>query len=81
MTNPWHQSPLFSCHPEQAARNKAAREYAAWVQAARVADTSAELEVLKAEATTLLDRWGGRKGITAFLVVRPLCWQLMNLEF
>uniref|UniRef100_A0A7S3R9S3 Uncharacterized protein n=1 Tax=Dunaliella tertiolecta TaxID=3047 RepID=A0A7S3R9S3_DUNTE len=32
------------------------KEYAAWVQSARVADTKAEISVLQAEATALLDR-------------------------
>ncbi|KAF5826227.1 hypothetical protein DUNSADRAFT_4060 [Dunaliella salina] len=32
------------------------KEYAAWVQSARVADAKAEISVLQAEATSLLDR-------------------------
>lgn len=41
---------------DEEARARVVREYAAWLQAARVADATAELEVLKTEATALLDR-------------------------
>lgn len=42
------------CLPVQGA--KARRDFAVWVQQARVSDASAELEVLKAEATAALDK-------------------------
>ncbi len=35
---------------------QASAEYATWVQSARVADATAELDTLRAEATTLLDK-------------------------
>eukprot|EP00197_Chlamydomonas_leiostraca_P013834 CAMPEP_0202867064 /NCGR_PEP_ID=MMETSP1391-20130828/8594_1 /ASSEMBLY_ACC=CAM_ASM_000867 /TAXON_ID=1034604 /ORGANISM="Chlamydomonas leiostraca, Strain SAG 11-49" /LENGTH=333 /DNA_ID=CAMNT_0049547069 /DNA_START=39 /DNA_END=1040 /DNA_ORIENTATION=+ len=41
---------------DEAARDKVKKDFAAWVQSARVADATAELEVLKAEATAVLDR-------------------------
>lgn len=46
---------LFSL-PVQDARDKVQKEYATFIQAARVADATAELDVLRTEATALLDR-------------------------
>lgn len=41
---------------DEDAKDKTAKEYAAWLQSARVADAVAELELLKAEAASLLDK-------------------------